>query len=199
MADRFAPRAKPERGFELCYECGGLRACFTCRGTGRMSNEKSCAHCFGVGTCVICNGNGELPLGTKAKLDAISNAQPPKHSRTVRLVGRYSELGFEGAASLAPLLRTGETSNRERAVSYLKAGKVLILTPQLLRDPFDRTRTPGSRSILTDGTYAWSAGLAYFVDKYGLPVQSELVEHMAKNDWHVPLEIDLKGFGLESV
>lgn len=184
-----------EDGFERCYECGGQRRCFSCQGNGRISTAAVCGHCYGSGTCVICNGNGELPLGTKAKLDALSNAQPTKHSRTVRLVARYSELGFEGAPSLAPLLRTGGTATIERAVSYLKAGKTLVLTPQLLRDPFDRMRTPGSRSILSDGTYAWSAGLAYFVEKYGIPVPTEPMEHMAKNDWRIPPEIDLKGVG----
>jgi hypothetical protein len=91
------------------------------------------------------------------------------------------------------LVRTGSETNREKAVAYLKAGKTLILTPSLLRDVFDRTRTPGSRSILTDGTFAWSAGLAYYVEQYGLPVPADLEAHMARNHWTMPSEIDLKG------
>jgi hypothetical protein len=135
----------------------------------------------------------DAPIGTKAEVDAQSYHPPPAGERRAFLVGRYLELGFEDAPSLQRLVRTGSETNREKAVAYLKAGKTLILTPSLLRDVFDRTRTPGSRSILTDGTFAWSAGLAYYVEQYWLPVPADLETHMARNHWTMPSEIDLKG------
>jgi hypothetical protein len=113
------------------------------------------------------------------------------------MVGRYRELGFDDAPSLQPLVRTGSEANREKSVAYLKAGKTLILTPQLLRDVFDQSRTPGSRSILTDGTFAWSAGLAYYVARYGIPVPVELEQHMAKLDWTMPAAVDVKGLEID--
>jgi hypothetical protein len=112
------------------------------------------------------------------------------------LVGCYAELGFENAPSLQNLVRTGHDSNRDRSVAYLKAGKTLILTTSLLRDVFDRSGTPGSRSILTDGTFAWPAGLAYYIERYGLPVPVELEQHMAHNHWTFPSTVDLKGLGV---
>ena len=116
--------------------------------------------------------------------------------RAAKLVGRYVELGFEGAPSLEPLVRTGSEANRAEAVAYLKAGKTLVLTTSLLRDAFDPTRSPGSRSIRTDGTFAWPAGLGYYVERYGVPVPPELEQHMARNGWTIPVEIDLKGLGI---
>jgi len=193
MSDRSKPLTQPDAGYELCYECDGSRLCWSCNGKGRLGDGERCYTCVGRGLCIVCNGDGELLLGAKAEVDAVSYHPPPPGERRVALVGRYLELGFEDAPSLERLVRTGSAMNREKAVAYLKAGKTLILTPSLLRDPFDRTRTPGSRSILTDGRFAWSAGLAYYVEQYGLPVPADLEAHMERNHWSVPQEIDLKG------
>jgi hypothetical protein len=67
------------------------------------------------------------------------------------------------------LVRPKSQVNREKAVAYLKAGKTLVLTTQLLRNVFDRSRTPSSRSILADDTE----------------------RHLAQNEWRVPSETDL--------
>jgi hypothetical protein len=186
----------PEPGYEPCYECDGTRLCWSCGGTGRRSNGDRCGQCVGRGLCIVCNGDGELPLGTRADVFASSVSGARTTTRAARMVGRYRELGFHDAPSLQPLVRTGTEVHREKAVAYLKAGKTLILTPQLLRDVFDQSRTPGSRSILTDGTFAWPAALAYYVERYRIPVPVELEQHMARNGWHVPADVDLKGLGV---
>jgi hypothetical protein len=198
MSDLTKPLTQADSGYELCYECDGSRLCWSCRGAGRRSNGDRCNTCAGRGLCLVCNGGGELPIGTKARLspDAHGTVGPPATDRKAQLVGRYRELGFEDAPSLEPLVRTGSEANRDRAVAYLKAGKTLILTPSALTDIFDQTRTPGSRSILTDGTFAWSAGLAYYIKQYGLPVPGELEQHMERNGWVMPVEINLKGLGV---
>jgi hypothetical protein len=72
------------------------------------------------------------------------------------------------------LVRPKSQVNREKAVAYLKAGTALVLTTQLLRNVFDRSHTPSSRSILADGTE----------------------RHMAENESRVPSETDLEGLGI---
>jgi hypothetical protein len=162
----------------------------------RLKNGDRCNTCVGRGLCIVCNGDGEMPLGSKAHVEMLTPRGPASPARQAKLVGRYAELGFEGAPSLLPLVRTGSDIHRAKSVAYLRGGKTLVLTTSLLRDAFDSTRTPGSRSLLTDGTFAWSAGLAYYVERYGLPVPPELEAHMARQAWTVPAPIDLRNLSV---
>lgn len=82
-------------------------------------------------------------------------------------------------------------------MAYLRAGKVLVMSPGLVRDPFDRTLVAGKGSIRTDGVYAWPDSLAYFVDRYLPELPIDFEEHMAKLDWTMPAAVDVKGLEID--
>lgn len=174
----------PLPSHELCYECDGERVCWSCRGAGRMSDGERCNSCTGRGRCIVCDGEGELPAGSHTR-----TGKPPR--LTVTRVGCFEELGFEGGPSLADARGRRAPDSIEKVVAYLKSGPILVLSPGLVRDVFERSNVAGNRSLRTDGVYAWPDSLAYFVEKYAVQLPTELEAHMAARQWTMPPGIDV--------
>ena len=74
----------------------------------------------------------------------------------------------------------------------------LIVSPGVALDIVDETKgVAGSPSILTDGKWAWSGVLSYYVKNYGLLLDSEFIDTMIANDWKIPIrESDLDYSGV---
>jgi hypothetical protein len=96
-------------------------------------------------------------------------------------------------AQLSQLIGEGEHGQKAKILSYLRSGEELLLVAGIVRDPIDPKRPIiGSPHILTDGTWAWSADVAYYVEKYNLRIPEEFVEAMKSNSWRVPKVADLQ-------
>ncbi len=186
------PITTPDPGCELCYECDGKCVCWSCGGAGKRSSGTRCNTCAGTGRCIVCNGDGQLPIGAR---NAAGQADEPvvEGRRIARMVGQLRELGDETAPTLADLRGKRSPMHQAEVVAYLKAGKVLVMSPGLVRDPVDQSTLAGKRSIRTDGTYAWPDALAYLVETYRVELSAEFEQHMAALGWKVPSEIDVKG------
>lgn len=61
---RLPPVTEAGPGFELCPSCGGLRACWLCKGKGVLSTGKQCRECLGRKCCIGCEGAGVIPRGS---------------------------------------------------------------------------------------------------------------------------------------
>lgn len=195
------PVTTPEDGFELCYECDGLRTCLTCLGNGKYRDGTRCGTCGGSGWCYVCQGSGELRLGTLARLDAGNYGDPDdddppptgSDKRVAKMVGHLRELGDEDAPSVQTARRRAREQDLTAVVAYLRAGKLLVMSPGLIKDPFAAGALAGKRSIRTDGTYAWSDALAYFVERYQLELPDQFEQHMRAQRWTMPATIDVSG------
>jgi hypothetical protein len=108
-------------------------------------------------------------------------------------VGCFHDLGYEGAPTLADVRGKRSQNNQAQVVAYLKAGRVLVMSPGLVRDAFDRNTVAGSRSIRTDGEFAWPDSLAFYVERYSVELPKEFEKHMAERRWEMPKEIDIDG------
>jgi hypothetical protein len=54
------PLRTPRAGYELCWQCEGLRHCGACLGSGRRTDGTFCKVCdMHTGDCLECNGDGE--------------------------------------------------------------------------------------------------------------------------------------------
>ena len=109
-------------------------------------------------------------------------------------VGFFSELrhGNQQGPRLKDAIRPAEDPDEARISRYLKAGKVLMASPGIVRDVLDpEGAIIGSLSILTDGRYAWPSDLAYYVEHYHVRLADEFVRHMAAQEWRVPDQIDM--------
>ena len=110
-------------------------------------------------------------------------------------VGYFREMvdGSPNDPSIKDYIDKGNDSIIDKVCTYLNSGIPLIVSPGKVLDIIDETKgSAGSPSILTDGKWAWSGVLSYYVKNYGLLLDSEFVDTMMANDWKIPiLESDL--------
>lgn len=186
MADANSPILNPDEGYELCYECDGKRVCWLCHGDQVLPNGERCGQCTGRGWCIVCGGAGQLRKVAPAGL-------PTEGKRVARSIGCFRDLGYERGPSVADLRGKRKPEHQARVVDYLRAGKVLVMSPGLVNDVFDKTVVAGKRSIRTDGEYAWPDSLAFFVERYQVELPADFEEHMAARGWVMPANIDVRG------
>ena len=116
--------------------------------------------------------------------------------RTVSLIGRFREFGYDDAPSLSVARGRGRWPNKEAVVAYLAAGKLMIMSPGLVPDVFSPPANAGALHILTDGTFAWHEALAHFVDRHDVELPSDFEAHMTRNGFRLPEEIRTRDLGL---
>lgn len=76
----------------------------------------------------------------------------------------------------------------DKICEYLDSGLPLIVSPGLVLDVIDESKgVAGSPSILTDGRWAWSGVLSYYVKNYNLMLDNEFIDTMISNNWKIPL------------
>jgi len=180
-------RTRPERykrryealrpGHAECYECGGDGACTLCGGAGKLDGRR-CENCNGSGLCIVCAGEGQLPP-TKTVLEVI---------------GAFRELELTdalNAPSIADSRGQRAPNSKAEVVNYLRSGNVLVVSPGgMASDVFDPTRRTTTRAIVTDGRFAWSRELAYYVEVYDVALPAHFEEYIAAHNYLVPETID---------
>ena len=112
---------------------------------------------------------------------------------TVGLVGAFRELDLVDSPdqpSLADVRGQRPLDHKAEVVAYLRAGKPMVVSPgEEATDVFDPTKRTTTRGILTDGTYAWSKELAYYVEHYDIALGSLFENHMARRGYRM-LDVD---------
>lgn len=94
---------------------------------------------------------------------------------------------------MAQLIGETEQAEKENVLAYLRGGEQLMLVAGIARDALDpKHPIIGSPHILTDGAWAWSADVAYYVEKYNLRIPDEFVKAMRSTGWRVPKVADLQ-------
>jgi len=184
------PLTTPSAGHEICHECEGKRTCWSCFGKGTRANGAACGECGGNGLCAVCHGDGELEAGAGATAAALPQ-------REAIPVGWFRELGYETAFSLEQA-KGRDRSHSADVARYLRGGKILVASPGLARDIYDRTVVAGSHSMRTDGDFVWPDVLAYYVEKYGIELPPIFEARMAAAGWNAPAEIDIHGLGIKT-
>jgi hypothetical protein len=117
-------------------------------------------------------------------------------------VVRFREFPFGTAAdpSMRDFIAERPRPMQDKVLEYLRSGRVVSLvmggdlTDWLDRpykaNPHINGRREGGVTPLTDGVWFWPAGLIHFIEKYNLPVPQEFVEHAARQNWQVNVELD---------
>jgi hypothetical protein len=113
------------------------------------------------------------------------------------MIGNFREAGYvKDAPSLAAAQGKRTAANKERVVTYLRAGTSYTVSPGPVADLFDPTQHAGTAGILTDGVYAWPHFLAYYVDRYDVELPAEFEQHMRERSWSPPTKVDLDPIAL---
>jgi hypothetical protein len=135
----------------------------------------------------VCRGAGELE----------SRAAPPATpEREAIPVGWFRELGYETALSIEQW-KGRDPAHAADVARYLRGGKVLVASPGLARDIYDRAVVAGSHSMRTDGDFVWPDVLAHYVEKYGVELPPIFEARMAAAGWNAPDEVDIVGLGIK--
>jgi hypothetical protein len=87
------------------------------------------------------------------------------------------------------VLRQGLTSVNEimRIAGYLQAAPTVLFGRGLDQDawaPGDPPCVP--RTFSTDGTWIWSGAVTFYLRKYGMPLEPDLLAHIRAQDYALP-------------
>ena len=105
-------------------------------------------------------------------------------------VGYFKEMldGSPNDPSMKDYVNKGTHSLIDKICAYLDNGIPLIVSPGTALDIIDESKgIAGSPSVLTDGKWAWSGVLSYYVKNYNLQLDDEFIETMVENGWVIPI------------
>ena len=105
-------------------------------------------------------------------------------------VGYFKEMldGSPNDPSIKDYIDKGNDSIIDKVCTYLNSGIPLIVSPGTALDVIDEAKgVAGSPSILTDGKWAWSGVLSYYVKNYNIQLNDEFIETMIENGWKIPV------------
>ena len=108
----------------------------------------------------------------------------------LKSVGYFREMldGSSSDPSIKDYVNKGTSSFINKICAYLDSGLPIIVSPGTAVDVIDETKgVAGSPSILTDGKWAWSGVLSYYVKNYNLQLDSVFVATMIENGWEIPI------------
>ncbi|TQF16441.1 hypothetical protein FJV41_08130 [Myxococcus llanfairpwllgwyngyllgogerychwyrndrobwllllantysiliogogogochensis] len=107
----------------------------------------------------------------------------------MRHAGLFKELTPEllDAPSLAEAKEGLPVEDRARAAAYLRQASVLSASSGCDDDWFTGEKNVALRYSRTDGAWIWTDVLAHYVEKHGVALPQDLLEHMRAQDWHCPV------------
>lgn len=109
----------------------------------------------------------------------------------LRSVGYFREMpdADSSTPSIKDFINKNTTYPIEKICNYLDSGLPVIVTPGTALDVIDESKgISGSPSILTDGKWAWSGVLSYYVKNYHLLLDNEFINTMIENQWKIPIQ-----------
>lgn len=115
-------------------------------------------------------------------------------------VGFYCELrgGEPHQPSLRQAIRSSGIPNIANVLKYLKMATVVIATGGPVSDVLDsKLGLIGPPHVVTDGTFAWPAILAHYVERHHVHLPQAFVAHMAKSNWSILPGIDVHGLDID--
>jgi len=77
--------------------------------------------------------------------------------------------------------------DREKIISYLKSGQMILFRPQIVADVLsEKEEWIGSTSIYSDGVWLWKDYLVHYLEKYNIQIPPEFILHAERNNWQSP-------------
>lgn len=123
----------------------------------------------------------------------------------LKSVGYFREMSdaCSNDPSIKDYLYKNKTYPTEKICDYLDSGVPIVIAPGAALDIIDESKgVSGSPSIFTDGKWAWSGVLSYYVKNYQLLLDEEFLNTMIENHWKVPIqekEVDYLNISLDGI
>ncbi len=126
--------------------------------------------------------------------ESVRNMPAPWTDKLIK-VGFFRELdhGDISSYSLPESRADAPTPDEDRIAAYLDAGHLYIESQAIANDWLadDPDVMIGPPHVLTDGTCAWPADLAYYVRNYHVRLPKAFLVHVARNDFQVPANVNV--------
>ncbi|WP_238009824.1 hypothetical protein KZZ52_15205 [Dactylosporangium sp. AC04546] len=108
----------------------------------------------------------------------------------VRIAVLFDEVDPETGPRMSPDHPEAAETEREQLLAYLRRGEPLLVTAARMDDVVDPTlRGTVPMNFLTDGTYIWNEATTYYLERYAMLPDPELVAHIRSRDY-VVAEVD---------
>lgn len=74
-----------------------------------------------------------------------------------------------------------------RVLAYLNAGAMVLFARSYEKDAFFPDNPPAvPLTFETDGTWIWPGAVRYYLEKYGLPPETDFLAHIRANNFTLP-------------
>lgn len=104
----------------------------------------------------------------------------------------------EASALLRNVSSESPRPNEEEVARYLEGGTQILAVPGAVSDLLsDPEQIIGAPHVFTDGEWAWTADVVYYVRKYHIALPDEFLERMRKCGWQCPTVGDVEALELE--
>lgn len=106
----------------------------------------------------------------------------------IQVFGIFSSMQeSESIKILNSLQSDSKRPHEDDILNYLRGGKQVFSTPGLARDVLSQNRVViGPPDIFTDGAWAWSVELLYYIGQYHISIPNALLKRMEQLQWHCP-------------
>lgn len=99
--------------------------------------------------------------------------------------------------NLSQLAKKHADPREDKIIAYLEAGHAYLADAGIARDLIDPQHPViGVPNVRTDGEWAWTEDVVYYVRKYHIGLPAEMMTTMAKNEWVIPKVKDFSEFVL---
>ncbi len=113
---------------------------------------------------------------------------------TIKMQGVFKEMlnGNSNAPSVFDFIQTTPAKYEERIIGYLSSGIVIAACGGVIVDVINPDNGfAGCPDLKTDGVWAWSGELEYYVRKYHLKLNDDFIQTMIANNWSIKSDIEI--------
>ena len=101
---------------------------------------------------------------------------------------------------LSELKRDVPHTMEQNILHYLNVGCQFLLIMGIVEDFLAPQKTIiGPPNLWTDGTWAWTSDVVYYVEKYHIQLPDDFLMHMAQNDWQCPQNINTNDLKFDDI
>jgi hypothetical protein len=106
--------------------------------------------------------------------------------------GFFESMPLQDAKAIIEGLRSATPPpHEEQLINYLLKAPVWMVSAGVAKDILTGGTAIGPLNVRTDGVWAWTDDVAYYVRKYHLSLPEEFLRHIENSQYTPPLAVDL--------
>ena len=117
----------------------------------------------------------------------------------LKTFGFFDEMPEDEARHLLRGLQEEVPSpDEQRIIAYLRGGVPMLAIPGLVFNLLaDKEEPIGPPHVFTDGEWAWTADVTFYIERYHINVPHDFAERMQQQRWQCPPVANMEALELE--